>query len=373
MQYIEDIISYSRKNKSTLLFNVENRNWLPSFPYENKHKLNAMALLSIETPRDLSQFLGVPMHQIEEMICNPSYQHHAIKKKRGGIRHIDAPEQELKRLQKRLNYFLQAYYLWIKPAEIHGFVINPHFGETRYNIVENARPHTGKAHLLNIDLKDFFPSIKAGRVKRLFLSPYFGYGEEVATALTLLTTYAGKLPTGAPTSPVLSNFICLHLDAHLRRFCYENQLTFTRYADDLTFSSDTPITQEAIDSIKRIIGENGFEINEKKLHLQSANRRQVVTGLTVNEKVNVDRKLLKRTRAMLHDLVTNGIEVATQRHFNLQEAPPEEFCKYFFNCLKGYMHFISQVRGGDDPVYLRLKQQFDAGPRFRCCPNDEAS
>jgi RNA-directed DNA polymerase len=248
--------------------------------------------------------------------------------------------------------------LWIRPSEVHGFVINPHYLGSYCNIVANANVHTGKKYVLNIDLKDFFPSISAKWIKSLFTSPYFNYNEQVAIALTLLTTYEAKLPTGAPTSPVLSNFVCLALDANLRIFCQENGLLFTRYADDLTFSSDTTISQDTIQNIKQLIYDNGFEINEKKLRLKSSNRKQTVTGLTVNEKVNVDRKLLRKIRAMLHDMTTNGIDAATGRHFNLKDDVNSKQQAFFIRRLEGYINFVGQVRGKDDAVYKKLTRIF---------------
>ena len=323
-----------------------------------KHVFNALFLLSLENPNELCRFLKTTMPPLEEIINIPVYEHYTVKKKRGGERHIYAPEKPLKKIQKRLNYYLQAYYLWIKPDEVHGFVINPYYLGSHCNIAANAAVHTGKKHLLNIDLKDFFPSISAKRIKNLFTSPYFNYNEQIATALTLLTTYQSKLPTGAPTSPVLSNFVCLGLDACLRKFCQENGLRFTRYADDLTFSSDALISQDTIQNIIRLIRENGFEINEKKLHLQSSNRKQTVTGLTVNEKVNVDRKLLKKIRAMLHDLTTNGIDTAAQRHFKLKTTVDSEWRKRFISRLDGYINFVGQVRGKEDAIYRKMKNYF---------------
>ena len=214
-----------------------------------KHKFNALVLLSLEEPVEVGRFLKTSTFELEKLINMPVYEHYVIKKKRGGERHIFAPEKRLKQIQKRLNYFLQAYYLWIKPAEVHGFVINPHYLGRHCNIVANAGMHTGKKHVLNIDLKDFFPSISAKRIKTLFSSSYFNYNEQIATALALLTTYQAKLPVGTPTSPVLSNFVCLELDADLRTFCQENDLQFTRYADDLSFSSNTCFSQNIIQNI----------------------------------------------------------------------------------------------------------------------------
>ena len=354
MQAIADILQFSRKNK-TVLQAYARGGYPPEYLPCRKHTLNALALLSLESPAELCRFLKTSMPQLEEIINAPEYKHYTVKKKRGGERHIFAPEKQLKRIQKRLNYFLQAWYLWIKPAEVHGFVINPHYLGAHCNIVANARVHTGKKQVLNIDLKDFFPSISAKRIKELFTSPYFNWNEQMATALTLLTTYEAKLPAGAPTSPVLSNFVCLTLDADLRIFCQENNLQFTRYADDLTFSSDAIIPIDTLLDIILLIKKNGFSINDKKLRIQSSNRKQTVTGLTVNKKVNVDRKLLKKIRAMLHDLTTNGVEAATRRHFNLKKELDPKLCECFIHRLEGYINFVGQVRGKDDAVYRRLK------------------
>ncbi len=296
---------------------------------------------------------------MEEIINNPVYKHYTIRKKKGGERQIYSPEKKLKAIQRRLNYFLQAYYLWKKPDEVFGFVVNPHYLGNYCNIAENAKPHTCKKHLLNIDLKDFFPSISASRVKSIFTSYYFNFSEQIATALTLLTTYEGKLPIGTPTSPVISNFVYFQLDADLKSFCETNGLQFTRYADDLTFSSDTLISNDVVLDIINLIKKNGFEINKKKLRLKSSNRKQTVTGLTVNERVNVDRKLLKKIRAMLHDFTTNGIDIAAKRHFNLNGEIDTKHRSKFINRLEGYINFVGQVRGKNDTVYTKLKQPFD--------------
>jgi Reverse transcriptase (RNA-dependent DNA polymerase). len=352
MQFVNDILELSKENKAALQRYARN-SYAPGF--SDKYKLNALALLSIDSLAGLCVFLDTPRRELARLVNTPEYYHYAIKKKRGGERHIFEPEWQLKRIQRRLNYFLQAYYLWIKPSEVHGFVINPDYLGRRCNIVENAAVHTGRKHVLNIDLKDFFPNISARWVHNLFMSPYFNYPEPLATALTLLTTYRAQLPTGAPTSPVLSNFICLELDAALCIFCRDNRLLFTRYADDLTFSSDTFITEEMIGSIRGLIRVHGFEMNEKKLRIRISNRKQTVTGLTVNEKVNIDRRLLKKIRAMLHDLNANGLEVAARRHFNLKEDASPLQQSHFILRLEGYINFVGQVRGKHDPAYQRFQ------------------
>ena len=173
MPKIDDILgfTFSEENKTILKKHMWDCATLPKYMEDcQKHELNAMFLLSLESPFELCRFLQTSMPQLEEKINTPDYTHYVVKKKRGGERHIFAPEKQLKKIQKRLNYFLQAWYLWIKPTEVHGFVINPHYLGVHCNIAENAKVHTGKKHILNIDLKDFFPSISAKRVKNLFVS-----------------------------------------------------------------------------------------------------------------------------------------------------------------------------------------------------------
>jgi RNA-directed DNA polymerase len=356
-----DIVQLARQLKAVLhnKFYGRSSRWGEVLrPYQN-HELNALLLLSVESPAELCLFLQSSFQRFEEIINAPTYRQHVIRKKSGGTRQIFEPGRSLKAIQKRLNYFLQGYYLWVKPAEVHGFVVHPQYLGTYCNIVANAKPHTRKKQVLNIDLKDFFPSITAKQVKAVFTSPLFGFNEQVATALTLLTTYKGSLPVGAPTSPVISNFVCGSLDDDLIKFSKANQLSFTRYADDLTFSSDDDISFDILLDIINLIRKNHFAINEKKIRKRSAHRRQTVTGLTVNKKVNVDRKLLKKIRAMLHDLTTNSIDAATARHFSLQEGFDLGYREKFILRLKGYINFVGQVRGKQDALYLRYKHMYE--------------
>lgn len=323
-----------------------------------KYQLNAMCLLSLEQPKQLAVLLKCRIYELEEMLNQPNYEGFSITKKRGGSRQIFAPEKPLKLVQKRLNYFLQAYYLWIKPTEVHGFTINLNKKEPYCNIVENAKLHVNKKYVLNLDLLNFFPSINAYRVKALFQSDYFRYNEQVATALALLVTYEGTLPIGAPTSPVISNFICLPLDAMLAAYCIGKNIQYSRYADDLTFSSNFEITKSHLDDLSVIINTHHFTINPKKTRLNLNHRKQTATGIIINKKVNVDRKIIKMVRAMLYDALQNGVSKATIKHFRLKNEMNKTSNTYFLNRLDGYINFIAQVRGKEDTLVLKFKEQF---------------
>lgn len=342
---IEDYNKYFYGPHSDLLFRFEQNFFVTQ-------------LLSMVKVSDLRILLKTPLSAIVKSINEPHYTIFSIPKKRGGSRNIQSPDDELIKLQSRLNFYLQNYYHLVKPDGIHGFVINPNKKEKMCNIVENAKVHVNQKNVLNLDLKDFFPSIKAYRVKELFVSEYFKFNDDVASALALLCTYEGKLPIGAPTSPVISNFICMALDVELITFCKENQLNFSRYADDLTFSSNKIITEKTISNIFEIIQKNNFEVNHKKTRLKTNNRKQTVTGLVVNEKVNVDRTTIKMVRAILYDASNNGIEKASTKHFLLNKTNKNNDSVYFLNRLDGYINFIAQVRGFDDALVIKFKNDF---------------
>lgn len=333
------------------------------FMFNNKERhsytFNALHLLSLENESQLCRMLDVSLDTLSDVISKPVYETFEIPKKKGGKRTIEAPEEILKDLQRKLNFFLNAYYLKIKPEAVFGFVIQPNELGKICAIAENARPHVGKKQVLNIDVKDFFPSIKAAQVKSLFRSELFQFDDHLATVLALLTTYNGKLPIGAPTSPAIANFICYQLDNELQQFCNVNDLSFTRYADDLTFSADTKIHSDTILDIVSIINKHKFSVNEKKFRLQSKNKKQTVTGLVVNKKVNVDRKLIRKIRAIMHDIRLNGMNKAAQNHLKLKQAPDEKIISYFIHRLEGLINFVGQVRGRQDIIYVRFKNEFD--------------
>ena len=208
--------------------------------------------------------------------CNPNnirgrYTSFDIKKKSGGVRHIDAPRRGLMNILYYLNKMFQAVYT---PSSVAtGFVQGK-------SVVDNAQCHVSKNYVFNIDLKDFFPSITRARVKvRLQLAP-LNMLESAALIIAGLCcmrksnedgTFSYVLPQGAPTSPIITNMICDKLDRRLKGLAARFNLTYTRYADDITFSSNHYVYAEDGEfrkELQRIITDQGFSINEKKTRLQ---------------------------------------------------------------------------------------------------------
>ena len=189
--------------------------------------------------------------------------------------------------------------------------------------------HVGQRHILNIDLQNFFPTINYGRVFGVLSKSPHNIAPRVAAAIAKACTLNNELPQGAPTSPVLSNLVCARMDAELSRFAAANKCVYSRYADDMTFSTNRqfmPLASLGIDAegqpraqlvkaLRDIIESNGFVINDKKTRLTSRARRQIVTGLVVNKRVNVRRSSIREVRAMLFAWEKFGLGAAT-KHFN---------------------------------------------------------
>lgn len=310
-------------------------------------------ILSVADFYDLQNFLKVDGRTLEELINRPSYYTFEIPKKKGGHRKIQAPNEDLLAVQKQLNHYFQAIYLLEKPKEVHGFINKPEGYEYCHSIVSNAKPHINKKHLLNMDLKDFFPSISAKRVREILVNQIGINDSQMADVLALLCTYQKSLPIGAPTSPVLSNFACLDMDKELADYCLTHTIDFTRYADDLTFSCNEYFSEAIIQSLRIIIGKYDFTINEKKFRLLSSKSKQTVTGIIVNKKVNVDRIYIRNIRAVLHHIKTESLEEAAKKHYKVSSADQFVQKKLLFK-VKGQIDFVGQVRGKDDAIYLKL-------------------
>lgn len=320
---------------------------------EKEIKIYALAneFLQVQDIDDLAKLIHLPTKLVLELIENSDTSYYAFKipKKKGGYREIDSPNSSLKLIQKRINYLLSVIYYGMKPACVHGFVKTVTEQGESFSIASNAAQHVKAQYVVNIDLKDFFHSIDIWRVKRVFMSYPFFFGNDLAAYLALLTTYQERLPMGAPTSPVLSNLACFLFDRRMIRFAEEQELSFTRYADDLTFSSNKKITESTIYAATQIINEYGFTVNEEKTRIFTNRGQQLVTGLKVNEKVNVDRKYIRNIRAMLNNWATHGLVKASERN---------ERDSQFLNILKGKLDFLSMVRGKDDTIYLKLHEKF---------------
>lgn len=251
------------------------------------------------------------------------YKKFEIPKRHGGTREILAPGPELKLLQHRLSQLLYECVNEINAATGHVEDENHQgvaHGFKRYHtIMTNGRPHVARRYVFNVDLHDFFGSINFGRVRGFFMKDNnFTLHEDVATVLAQIACHENKLPQGSPCSPVISNLIGHSLDMLLVRLASSAGVTYTRYADDLTFSTNKKNFPSRIavqlkehkwepgHDLKRIVTRSGFSFNEAKTRMQYRDSRQEVTGLTVNRKVNVPATYRNTVRAMVDNLFKTG-------------------------------------------------------------------
>jgi RNA-directed DNA polymerase len=240
----------------------------------------------------------------------PHYFMFKIPKRRGASRTIMAPMRDLKALQRKLLHIL-VNKLPVSDCA-HGF-------RRGRSIRTGAEPHAAKRVVLNMDIKDFFPSVHFGRVRGYLIA--LGYGYPVATTLAVLMTGAERQPVevegtvyhvpigsrycvqGAPTSPGLCNSIALGLDRRLLGIARSFSFDYTRYADDLTFSGNDPgVVHKLRAAVRRIVEEEGFSVNPEKTRIMRSGRRQTVTGVVVNKEPGLSRKERRRLRAMAHRL-----------------------------------------------------------------------
>lgn len=327
---------------------------------------------NLKTPHNLAELLESSEldlnYYLHELESSQTYRTFVIPKRSGGKRKISAPIPELKILQQKLNQILQTVY--DPMPSVHGFVWDR-------NVVTNSEPHAGKRYILNLDIKDFFPSIHFGRVRGLFMAKPYQLPAKVATMIAELCCYGNQLPQGAPTSPTVSNMICAKMDIQFQKLAKSCQSTYTRYADDLTFSTTrtkfptnlAKIQQEESQqrvklgqAILDILNQNGFAVNPNKVRLQSNDEHQEVTGLTSNEFPNVRRTLIREVRAMLHAWRKYGLENAEQhyqqKHSDRGRIKPTG-SHQFQLALRGKINFIGMVRGEDDEIYQKYLHQYE--------------
>ena len=286
-----------------------------------------------------------------------------VPKRDGGKRQIKAPEASLSLLQRRLATLLTECLEELKKAKpprrplAHGF-------EKGRSIITNAQLHKRRRYVFNLDLTDFFPSINFGRVRGFFLKDKsFELKPPVATVLAQIACFQNELPQGSPCSPVISNLIGHVLDGRLARFAKAYKCTYSRYADDITFSTsrkDFPpeiavptagAAWQASDELRVRIKDAGFEINNKKTRMQFRGSRQVTTGLMVNEKVNIRQEYLRAARHMCKALFTTGgyyrMVPATLRGGAVGDPPVKEVITSL-NPLGGTLAHIYQVKNTAD-------------------------
>lgn len=334
------------------------------------HSSHVIQFLAVSTPDELAVYLGYPSYKELTSIIYPKpfYRTFVLRKKNGSFRGISAPALKIKIIQLRLASAITQ--LDKSRDSVHGF------RECR-SVLTNAKPHAfgKKGFVLNLDLQDFFGSISFFRIRGLFQSDPFNFPWSISTILAHITCYNGVLPQGAPTSPILSNFICRGLDGKLQELAMLCRATYTRYADDISFSFSRRTRSQLPERIvaalgsssvigaelAQIISTQGFSINFSKVRLLHYGQRMEVTGLTVNQVPNVRRKYVDEIRGMLHAWKKYGLPAANA----IFAARPrkrqrkDETIPNLEDYLRGKLSYLKMVKGEADRVYVKLGRMYN--------------
>jgi RNA-directed DNA polymerase len=291
---------------------------------------------SFKNVTELAELIRVDPRRLAVLAFRPErfYRTYRIPKQRGGWRLIRSPNKEIKAVQA-----------WILRNILDRLETSPYataYGEGR-KLLDNVSPHVGNRYFLSLDIRNFFPSIRSFRVKYLF--EVIGYSHQAAKKLSRICSHFSKLPQGAVTSPSLSNLICLRLDRRIAGLASRRNVVFTRYADDITLSTNNRnVLPRLVPLVYRILRAEGFEPNEEKTRILGPRTRCHITGLVKNSarpEFGIGKKKKIAMRAVMHNFLARGI------------ANPDYPNEY---SIEGWLQFLRQV---DSNGYEQMRRYWE--------------
>lgn len=319
-------------------------------------RLKQQDLPLLTTAEDIAKSMGISLSELRFLSFarkNSTVSHYKrfkVAKKTGGYRLISAPMPKLKKAQ---TWILEEI---LNKVSVHD---NAHGCVIKKSIKTNAIPHVGQDVVINQDFKNFFPSVTYNRIKGVFKA--IGYSDQVATIFSLLCSepkildvsvlgenYFSQrgvrfLPQGSPCSPAITNILCKNLDYRLSGLANKYDFNYTRYVDDITFSAKRTHFNKITAILKyskSIVEEENFVLHPDKLRIMKRGERQEVTGVVVNDKPNINKKTLKKFRALLFQVEKDGIEGKTwNKNDNLLAQ------------IDGYANFIYQINPEKGIIY----------------------
>ncbi len=259
-----------------------------------------------------------------------NYKIYNIKKKNGKLRKIYEPNGILKHIQRKiLENILNNKSISIYAKAYHKGL----------SLKDNALPHINKDMILKLDIKDFFESISFLNIyESCFSIEYFP--KSVGMILTYLCTYDDHLTQGSPTSAYISNLVMKEFDEYIGNWCTTNNITYTRYSDDMTFSGNFN-SSEVINLVRNNLGKLGLELNKDKIHVIKKSFRQSVTGIVVNEKVQVNITYRRDIRQEMYYINKYGLK----NHLKVKNIKMNH--KNYLNKLYGKILYVLQVNNND--------------------------
>lgn len=298
----------------------------------NKHKEFLLSLNLINT-KDENKYFKT-LYSISNNI-EKNYKIYKIKKHNGKYRTIYEPNSTLKHIQKQIlvNILNKEKVSISARAYISGV-----------NLKDNAILHTNKPVILKLDIKDFFESIT---FTNIYKTCFYKYPKNIGILLTYLCTYDDHLTQGSPTSPYISNLVMKEFDNELGKWCNSKDIAYTRYSDDMTFSGSF-VPSEIIIKVRKMLYKLGLELNEEKIHVVKSSRSQLVTGLQVNKKVQVNIKYRNKIRQEVYYIKKYGISSHLERiNSNIDVTT-------YLNSLYGRILYVLQIN--ETKEFLEYKE-----------------
>ena len=336
------------------------------------------AFLELKTREDVAAILGIRERSLRYFLFKRRperlYKTFTITKRNGTERQISAPYREWKTIQRKLADVLSCVYT--PKVCAYGFIPGK-------SIVGNATQHTKRNLVLNIDLKDFFTQIHFGRIRGMLMKPPYSIGEEAATTIAQIACVNRVLPQGSPCSPILTNMICVPLDNSMMSLAKSADCVYTRYADDITFSTFKKAFDPEIayidgekicigSKLEHILDKHSFSVNPEKITLRRNSEHQEVTGLTVNVFPNLRRNYIRNLRAILDHCQKDGMFETAKNYVSkgfctnaaivaMSEDPEKQATveEWFVAVLKGKIEYIRQVKGAESLTYLSFAQKLN--------------
>lgn len=325
-----------------------------------------MNFKDLKDHNDVANFFNISLRHLNYMLYvmppNKAYKEFIVKTKKKE-RKIHSPNKRLKCIQNKLKDEFEKIY---RPRiSTFGFIKNR-------NTIKNAERHLDKRYIFNLDLQDYFPSISRKRIYYLLRKDPFLFNDEVAKIFSKLICFGDQLPQGSPCSPIISNMISYRMDGQLTKLAKKYNATYTRYVDDISFSFTNRFKAlpKAIithnegelstgNELNQIIESNGFTINQGKVRLGKKSNRMEVTGITVNEKLNVPRRYIKKIRTLFHLIDHYNYERANEIFSTFKRTRASKHPPKIEFALHGMLTYLCSVIGKDDPLYYKYALRFN--------------
>lgn len=315
-----------------------------------------MSLEKIKTIADLASFFYLKKKEITGIVPDECYRVFKIPKPgTDEKRTIETPVGRLKEILERLSDELQWLYYAHKTDAAYGYVRSPDTDIDKRNIYTNARKHLDMNYLVNMDFDNFFHQIDTTKVRNVF-SDYnlFSFKTETISLLVSLVTFNGRLPMGSSTSPPLSNFATIGLDNDLLKWCSGNNINFSRYVDDLSFSSKKPISGKHYDEITEIMLSHRFAIDPAKTKWYGKKDTKIITGLNVGKNITIPDEFISE----FEECISKIRDMHAFTH-QFPDSNVFEWIDKMNGVMRGRLAFVRSIYGKTHPVFLNLQKQLD--------------